>query len=331
VPAAGAEAVDVRLSGVTSFDSSGVDFLLSLLDRSTGTLRFRDAPEALKEYALRLTSVPGVGRVAEGPRPDDGTLIDVLAKGWRDVRASGALFFEFLYWTLIAPLRGRRLYVARTIRELNLVGVDALLIVAVIGGLMGLILAFNAAAQLQQFGANIYVADLVGVALTRELAPVITAVIVAGRTGSAFAAELSTMRVTDEMDALEVMGINHTQFLIVPKILALMLAMPALTIIADALGLAGGYVIGTGVLELSGQAYLDRTALAVTSHDVLLGLGKSVVFGLLIALTGCSLGMAMRGGAEEVGRVTNKAVVVSFYLVVISDAFFTIIDYYWSA
>jgi len=204
-------------------------------------------------------------------------------------------------------------------------GADSLPIVLVINFLVGLVTAFQAAVQLKQFGANIFVADLVGLSVTRELAPIMTAIIVAGRSGAAFSAELGTMRVSEEIDALRTLGLDPYGFLVFPRIIALVLVLPLLTILADVIGIAGGVLVAMFGLDITANAYLIETQKAVGLWDVFSGCLKTLFFGLSIALIACQRGLAVRGGAEGVGRGTTSAVVTSLFAIVVVDAIFTVL------
>jgi len=195
----------------------------------------------------------------------------------------------------------------------------------VINFLVGLVTAFQAAIQLRQFGANIFVADLVGLSMTRELAPLMTAIIVAGRSGAAFSAELGTMRVSEEVDALRTLGFDPYQFLVFPRVLTLVVALPLLTILADAVGIAGGLLVAMLGLDITPNAYLIQTQKAVELWDVFSGCLKAAVFGLNIALIACQRGLSARGGADGVGRATTSAVVTSLFAIVVLDAIFTVL------
>ncbi len=209
------------------------------------------------------------------------------------------------------------------------VGVDALPIVGLISFLLGLIMAFMSSVQLQQFGANIYVASLVSLAMVRELGPIMTAIIVAGRSGSAFAAEIGTMKISDEVDALFTMGFDPTRFLVVPKILASVITVPILTLFSDLFAIMGGLVVGVFMLDLTTNAYMTQTLKTLTLFDVFWGFLKAAVFALLIAGIGCLRGFQVRGGAAEVGQATTSAVVSSIFLIILADAVFAVILRYW--
>jgi phospholipid/cholesterol/gamma-HCH transport system permease protein len=210
-------------------------------------------------------------------------------------------------------------------RLMERAGADGIPIVLMINFLVGLVTAFQAAIQLKQFGANIFVADLVGLSVTRELAPLMTAIIIAGRSGAAFSAELGTMRVSEEIDALRTLGIDPYQFLVFPRVIALTLVAPLLTVLADVIGIAGGLLVAMFSLDLTFHAYLAETEKALDLFDIFSGLLKSGVFGLAIALIACQRGLATQGGAEGVGRSTTSAVVTSLFAIVVADAIFTVI------
>jgi len=204
-------------------------------------------------------------------------------------------------------------------------GADALPIVVLINFLLGFVMAFQAAKQLKMFGANIFVADLVGISLTREIAPLMTAIIVCGRSGAAFAAELGSMKVNEELDALRTLGISPFSWLVVPRVVALIIVVPILTLVADFVGIGGGLLVGIADLDLSARGYYIETLTAVHGWDVLTGLLKSFAFSVAIALIACQQGFSASGGAEGVGRRTTSSVVTSLFALVLIDAVFTII------
>lgn len=226
-----------------------------------------------------------------------------------------------------SALPGERFRLRTAVDQLWLMGASAVPIVALIALMMGLILAFQSAYTLERIGAEVYVANLVAVALTRELGPVITAVVMAGRSGSAIAAEVATMKVQEELDALRVMGIDPMAWLIAPKLLALLVALPLLTAFADALGILGGFACAVVVLDIDPEQYLRRTQEALLLKDFVSGLVKAFVFGGLIAAVGAWCGLRVRGGAIGVGRGTTRAVVLSILLVIAADLVFTALFY----
>jgi phospholipid/cholesterol/gamma-HCH transport system permease protein len=206
-------------------------------------------------------------------------------------------------------------------------GVEALPIVTLVSFLVGVILAFVSAVQLQQFGAQIYVANLVGVATTREIGALMTAIVMAGRTGAAFAAELGTMKVTQELDALTTAGFSTLEFLVLPRVIALVLMMPLLCLYADFVGILGGATIGVGMLNLSERIYLEQTIHAVRLGDTMGGLFKSSVYGGLIALAGCFRGLQAGSSASAVGNAATSAVVTSVVAIIVACGFFAFLFY----
>ena len=204
-------------------------------------------------------------------------------------------------------------------------GFDALPIAGLLCFLMGIVIAYQGATQLARYGANIFVADLVGLAMLRELSPMLTAIIVAGRSGSAYAAQIGTMKVTEEIDALRTVGIAPIELLVLPKILALTIALPLLTVYADALGVAGGMLMARSELDVSYLDFLDRLQYALRASDFLVGIGKAPIFAAIIAVVGCFQGFQVVGDAESVGRRTTVSVVQSIFLVIVADALFSIV------
>ncbi len=207
-------------------------------------------------------------------------------------------------------------------------GIEGLPIVGLISFLLGLIIAFMSSLQLKQFGANIYVASLVGVAMVSELGPIMTAIIVAGRSGSAFAAEIGTMKVNEEVDALITMGFDPTKFLAIPKVLAAMVSVPILTLYSDLFGIGGGLVVGVIGLDLTAYTYIQETMKVLSISSLIRSLIKSIVFAVLIAGIGCQRGFQVRGGAEAVGASTTSAVVAGIFLIIVIDSAFAIIFTY---
>ena len=202
-------------------------------------------------------------------------------------------------------------------------GSDAMPIIALLGFLIGVILAFQAIVQLSRFGVESYVVNLVGTVIVTELAPLVTAVVLAGRTGSSFAAELGTMKADEEIDAMVTMGFDPGRFLLFPKMLALLVIMPGLTIISDVCGIAGGMVIVCSMLQVSTGEYLTRTFEIIQPIDLTQGLVKSFVFAVIVAGIGCMKGLNAERNAQGVGRSATSAVVTSIFLIVVTDAILT--------
>ena len=227
-------------------------------------------------------------------------------------------FFAFL----MGKAHFRRSDLWLTIQEC---GAQALPIVSLISFLVGLILAFVGAVQLQQFGAQIYVANLVGLGMAREMGAMMTGIIMGGRTGAAFAAQLGTMKVNQEIDAMTTLGLSPMEFLVLPRMLALSLMMPLLCLYADLLGIVGGMVVGVTMLDLGFVQYFDQTQEALTLTDFFIGLVKSAVFGVLVAIAGCLRGMQCGNSSAAVGIAATSAVVTSIVFIVVSDSILTVI------
>jgi len=223
-------------------------------------------------------------------------------------------------------LRGRAVFQgADVLLFMRTCGPQALGITGIINLLIGMILAFIGAVQLQKFGAGIYVADLVGLAVTREMAAVMTGIVLAGRTGAAFAAQLGTMQAQEEIDALTTFGIPPVEFLVLPRMLALCLMMPMLYLYACLIGLIGGVVVGTGMLSLTLTQYALETRHAVSLTQLAIGLVKSAVFGILVAVAGCLCGMQASRSAAGVGDAATRAVVTAILYIIVTDAVFAVV------
>jgi phospholipid/cholesterol/gamma-HCH transport system permease protein len=225
-------------------------------------------------------------------------------------------------------MRGKGLRVRAAVQQYVEFGVHSIPIVFLICFLIGAIMAMQSSYQLARFGASRYIADLVGVAAMRELAPLMTAILLAGRSGSAIAAEIGTMKVSEEIDALEVSGINPVKFLVVPRFLGMMAAIPCLTILGIFVMIMGGFCLSTFVLDLDPGMYLHQTADALVGRDLLTGMVKSVFFALVICLVGIYRGFRVQGGAEGVGKQTTSAVVTSIVFIIWVDLIFTALFYF---
>jgi phospholipid/cholesterol/gamma-HCH transport system permease protein len=213
--------------------------------------------------------------------------------------------------------------------QMEKTGVSALPVVALIGFLLGLIIAFMSAIQFRQFGAEIYVASLVAFGMVSELGPIMTAIVVSGRSGSAYAAEIGAMKINEEVDALVTMGFDPILFLAAPRLIAAVIVIPLLTLFADLFAMAGGLVVGVFMLDLSVGSYIRQSLSILTLTEVLWGTGKSGVFALLITLSGCMRGFQARGGPSAVGSAATSAVVTSIFLIILFDSIFAVIRSYW--
>jgi phospholipid/cholesterol/gamma-HCH transport system permease protein len=235
------------------------------------------------------------------------------------------LFAVTLYWACVAPWRERRAGFDRrsVLRFMDETGVQSVPIVVLIAVLVGSILVLQTAYQLQRYGQVRLVAGLVAVSVSRELGPLLTAILITGRVGAAFTAELGTMKVAEEILALEVMAVHPVGFLVAPRFLALVLMLPCLTIVADVAGLLGGFATGTLVYDISPSSYIDTTLRWLLFRDVLSGLIKSVVFAVIITMVGCYRALIVEGGPEGVGHATMGSVVTAIVLIIVADGIFT--------
>ena len=323
----------VDLSRVEYLDSAGALGLLQMEDWAKArsiSLQFVN----MTEEAKRIMGLINREALSMKPLASEKKLniIEQIGEG------SLKMFNDFIsIMTFLGDLLtalGRSFFYPRGVRwedvlfYLKRAGVEGLPIVGLISFLLGLIIAFMSSLQLKQFGASIYVASLVGVAMVSELGPIMTAIIVAGRSGSAFAAEIGTMKVNEEVDALVTMGFDPTHFLAVPKVLAAMVAVPVLTLYSDFFGIGGGLVVGVLGLDLTIYTYVQETLKVISVVSIFKSLLKSVVFAVLIAGIGCQRGFQVRGGAQAVGSATTSAVVAGIFLIVVTDSAFAILFTY---
>jgi phospholipid/cholesterol/gamma-HCH transport system permease protein len=332
--AGGSRRISVDLDGVEYLDSAGALALIELQNRASalsipvdllnvsaknhGLLSLIDR-EALQQPPLRpeILRSPIIVKLGELARAQYQDFQEIMS------------FVGELVTALIYCLAHPRLIRWSDVMfYMKRAGADGLPIVALISLLLGLIMAFMSSLQLKQFGANIYVANLVTIAMVRELGPIMTAIIVAGRSGSAFAAEIGTMIVNDEVNALVTMGFDPTRFLAVPKVLAAMIVVPILTVYADLFAILGGLVVGVTGLDLTVFTYIQQTKSSISIFDFVTSLVKAVVFALLISGIGCQRGFQVKGGAEGVGTSTTSAVVSSIFLIIVFDSAFAIMLYY---
>ncbi len=296
--------VPFTLSGMST-EKKGI---LSLIDRQSLT-----APSlATKERPMNIVEQLGSGTIS--------ALQDI----YEVISFSGELIYDLVY----SAAHLKKVRWGDVVTYMKKVGVDGLPIVGLISFLLGLIIAFMSSLQLKQFGANIYVASLVAVAMVRELGPIMTAIIVAGRSGSAFAAEIGTMKVNEEVDALTTMGFSPMQFLAVPKVIASLLVVPVLTIFSSIFAIMGGLIVGVLGMDLTIYTYIQQTMKALAIFDITSGLVKSFVFAMAISAIGCQRGFKVRGGADAVGNATTSSVVASIFLIIVIDSTFAIILHY---
>ncbi|MEO0452908.1 MAG: ABC transporter permease [Verrucomicrobiota bacterium] len=230
---------------------------------------------------------------------------------------------DILYWLILAPFRGEAFSINETFRQIIRIGVQALPVASLTAFSIGLTLAMQSAAELSKLGADAYVPDLVAVTLMRELGPILVAVIVTGRSGSAVTAELGTMAVSEEIEALEAMAINPIRYLIIPRFIAMLIMLPVLTVFGHYIGNVGGWFVCTTTLDMSAANYIIRAFDRATFQDLYVGILKSIVFAWLVITIACHFGMTVRGGAEGVGLNTTRSVVVSLLAMLIANVILT--------
>src|SRR5262245_45700331 len=316
-------------SHVTEWDSGLVTFVRRVLEeaRARGLESDRAGlPDGAQRLLHLAEAVPQRQTGRARSRPPWLARIGGWAMAEWAQSVAGLAFLGEGVLALGALLRGRaRFRMVDLLVVIQDCGPRALGIVSLISFLIGLILGFVGAVQLQQFGASIFVANLVAIAMTREIGCIMTAIVMAGRTGAAFAAQLGTMTTNQEIDALSTMGISPMEFLVLPRMLALILMMPLLTIYADLVGILGGAVVGLGMLGLSPTEYIEQTRAAVHVSDFLIGIAKSSVFGVVVALAGCLRGMQSGRSAAAVGLAATSAVVTSIVWLIVLDGIFAVI------
>lgn len=319
----------IDLSHTDSVDTFGVATLIEsyrLANRQNAEIRFRGLSAEVIDF-LRMIDVEQIAVGREAPPPSQDSFLELTGgrclRTQRTVRDFVVLASNALYFSFVAPLLGRGFQFLPMVRQIVKGGVNALPVVLVLAFLIGLIMAMQSSVQLREFGAEGFVPALLAVTIVRELGPFLTGVIVAARTGSAISAELGTMTVTEEVDALKTMGLNPLAFLVAPRMIALTIIVPCLTILFDIAGLAGGYCIGGTRAAIPLGSYLQDILEALDLADVTAGLVKSVFFGIGIGLISCFMGFRVQRGAEGVGRATTGSVVASIFVLVAIDLFFT--------
>jgi phospholipid/cholesterol/gamma-HCH transport system permease protein len=315
---------------LVEWDSGLLTFLLKIREYAAQK-KIQIADEGLPQGARRLIALALAVPERKGARrkaKQDPFLVRMGEEGLRFFRSAGEMvdFIGEAALAFLNLLRGRaRFRGSDLFLFLQECGAEAFPIVSLISLLVGMILAFVAAIQLKLFGAQIFVADIVGIAMVRVMAAIMTGIIVAGRTGAAFAAQLGTMQVNEEIDALQTLGVPPMEFLVLPRMLALAVMMPLLCLYADLMGILGGMVVGVFMLDLSFAQYAHETALNMELTYFWVGLFHSFVFGILIALAGCLRGMQCGRSASEVGKAATSAVVTSIVSIVLATAIITFV------
>lgn len=325
-------AVTLDLSQTRSITNLGGAWLVKIADglRQRGSaLHFEGARDDVAEFVELLK--PGLEYVPKKAGPLGG-IFDRITDRFYAVRNEfadfGALLIDAVYWTTIGPVEGRRFRWNLLLDEMHEMGVRAIPITCLMNFLLGFTIALLSAAQVESYGLTILVANLVVIAFARELASFMTAVVVSARTGAAIAAEIATMKVQEELDALQSMGIPSAQYLVAPKLLALVLVMPCLTVLGMLFGTLGGAVWGIYGLGFLPDMWYNQTINALSRGDIFQGLMKCVFFAITIVFVGCHNGFRVSGGSRGVGLVTTRAVVMDIFFIVVIDMIFATIFYY---
>jgi phospholipid/cholesterol/gamma-HCH transport system permease protein len=325
------KSIDFDLSQVEKLDSAGVTALNHLQHyaarRDIRTEIIAASPQIQK--TLDIFSLTKDKEISTLPVTDFWERFGDKAFHFlfRDVPAFLFLLADISYWTVVDLFRSRAHRKGEFINQAVLIGVNALPIVALISFLIGLVLALQSAQQLRQFGANVFVADLLVIAMTREMGPLLTAIMIAGRSGSSITSEIATMKVTEEIDALKTMALNPIRYIVIPKMHASLFTLPLLTIFADICGILGGLVIGYLYLDISAYIFYNRMVEVLYLQDIITGIIKSNIFAGIIVVTGSFYGFRVKGGSEEVGISTTQAVVTAIFLVILADSILGLIFY----
>jgi phospholipid/cholesterol/gamma-HCH transport system permease protein len=321
----------VNGAGIDAFDSAGAWVLQKLLLRASGTQKAAPVTGLRPDFARLLEAVQGqVGTAATAASAThkQSSRLENLGRAAMERLAQPLALLGFVGESAAAfagcVRHPQRIRWRPILFNLRSAGFDALPIVGLLSLLLGVVVAYQGANQLRQYGANIFVADLIGLSMLREFAPLITAIIIAGRSGSAYAAQIGTMMVTEEIDAMRTVGIAPQELLVLPKVIALVIAMPLLTVFADVLGVLGGMMMARLQLEVGYGEFMDRFVKAVSVTDYLIGVLKAPVFAAIIVMVGCFQGFRTQGGADSVGRQTTRSVVQSIFLVIVADALFSV-------
>lgn len=320
----------VEASGITALDTAGawsVHSLISRLQADSGQVSLHDLPDRFKNILASVESHFSAPPAAQAISPAPGmlgTLGHAAIAQFSQLFALLSFVGECAVVGVALLRHPTRLRWRPMLFNLRTAGFDALPIVGLLGFLLGVVVAYQGAEQLRRYGANIFIADLVGLSMLREFSPLITAIIVAGRSGSAYAAQIGTMSVTEEIDAMRTLGIPPIEMLVWPKVIALVVAMPLLTVLSDAFGVGGGMIMAQVQLDVGFPEFLERFAKAISITDYVIGIAKAPVFAMVIVVIGCFQGFLTHGGPDSVGVHTTRSVVQSIFLVIVFDALFSV-------
>jgi phospholipid/cholesterol/gamma-HCH transport system permease protein len=323
----------IDASAVKAMDTAGAWALQRLLIKLYGKADTSNLSGLKPEFATRLDAMLVAFADANGKAPtlpiSQHAFLTRVGLSTKAAVEEGLALLSFVGETattfaasILHPKRIRWRSILFNVRS---AGFDALPIVGLLAFLLGIVVAYQGADQLKNYGANIFVVDLVAVSMLREFAPLIAAIIIAGRSGSAYAAQIGTMTVTEEIDAMRTLGIAPIEMLVLPKLIGLMIALPLLTVFADALGLVGGMIMAREKLGVGYSEFIERLVKAIEMTTYTTGIGKAPVFAFIIVLIGCFQGFRTKGGADSVGRQTTRSVVQAVFLVIVADALFSVV------
>jgi len=318
----------IDLAAVTSIDSAGVAFIESLQDKILSHSKvffLQNVPEHLKPIIKTFSSAdipPAVIPAHVGIFEAIGNNLFEASHGFKEALIVAA---DVFFWSFYGLFNRRGQRKGSFIQQGVLLGVEALPVVGLLSLIIGFILSLQSAAQLRNFGANVFIADLLSISLVREMGPMMTAIIVAGRSGSSIASEIASMQVSEEIDALRMMAINPIRYVVVPKFHAITVVMPILVTFAILIGELGGLIIATSYLDLSVQTFVSRSIDILIFKDIVISLTKSIFFAWVIVIIGSYYGFSVKGGAEGVGRATTNSVVASIFAVILFDAMFSLL------
>jgi len=336
-------ALPTTLSGVLACDAAAIEAMDTsgawLLQRSLDQLKLRGCSVALDGLtadfsALMQTVARGWAQTEQLQESTQRGRLDRLGRWAGDAAANSSKALAFIgetaveSWTLLG--RVNRFRWRMLLHNLQIDGLNAMPIIGLLSFLMGIVIAYQGSEQLRTFGANIFIVDLVGISLLREIAPLLTAILVAGRSGSAYTAQIGAMKVTEELDALRSLGISPISLLVIPRAVALIVALPLLTVFADLVGVIGGMLIAMSQLGVTYHEFINRFEYAIVLRHYLIGICKTPVFAGIIALVGCYQGFQVSGGVDSVGRHTTNSVVQAIFFVIVTDAFFSILFSWWN-
>ncbi len=325
------EKLIIDLDQLKELDSVGVAALNYLLEKMTAqgiAVYFRGG----KDHIRKKMDIFSLQKEVNPPDSEKTPFFLKIGEGFeRIVRDYIHMFIvlmaNVIYWSISDIFSSKVQRKGEFYNQAVLIGVNAIWIVGLLAFIIGLVMALQSAAQLRNFGANIYIVDLIVIAMMSEMGPLITAILVAGRSGSSIAAEIATMKVTSELDALKTMGLDPVRFVVIPKMHGSIVTMPFLTIVANIMGILGGMLIAFVYLDITPQVFINRMAESLYNRDIFIGIFKSIVFAMIIVLTGSFFGLRVKQGSEGVGRVTTTAVVVSISLVMVADSIMGLLFY----